>query len=64
MSEKPVSPWKLTQGRIVLLVMGALLLLYTASALLGGLSDYQQLRNASLPGAEPAPSEPAPAPGS
>ena len=55
--DKPVSPWKLTQGRIVLLVLGVLIVLITISALNGGLGDYQQLREASMPGATP----PAPA---
>lgn len=55
--DKPVSPWKLTPGRIVILILGVLLVLYTASAMMGGLSNYQQLRDASTPGATP----PAPA---
>lgn len=45
--EAKLSPWKLTSGRILLLVMGALLLVYVASALLGGLDNYQALRQAS-----------------
>ena len=44
---KPQSPWKLNSGRIVLLILGALLLLYLASALLGGLGNYQQLKEAA-----------------
>jgi hypothetical protein len=39
-----VSPWKLTPGRIVILVMGVLLILYTISALMGGLTNYQVLK--------------------
>jgi hypothetical protein len=42
--EKPVSPWKLTPGRIAILVMGVLLILYTISALMGGLTNYQALK--------------------
>ena len=42
-----LSPWKLTSGRIVLLILGALIALYTASALLGGLGNYQALREAA-----------------
>lgn len=42
-----LSPWKLTSGRIVLLVLGALLAVYIASAVLGGLDNYQALRQAS-----------------
>lgn len=60
--EKPISPWKLTPGRILILVMGVLLVVYTASALMGGLSNYQALRDAALPA--PSPTQPAPAPGS
>lgn len=62
--DKPISPWKLTPGRIVILILGVLIIVYTASALMGGLSNYQTLRDASLPAATPAPAEPAPAPGS
>ena len=40
----PASPFKLTQGRIVLLVLGVLLVLMTASALFNGLGNYQQLK--------------------
>lgn len=53
--EKPISPWKLTPGRIVILILGALLIAYTASALMGGLGNYQTLKeSASTP---PAPAE-------
>lgn len=62
--EKPLSPWKLTPGRIVLLILGVLLIVYTASALLGGLSNYQMLREASSPAESATPAEPAAAPGS
>ena len=61
--EKPPSPWKLTPGRIVLLIMGLLLVLYTAAALLGSLTNYQLVREGareqtSAPGAQ-VPGEPA-----
>lgn len=46
--DKPISPWKLTPGRILLLVMGVLVIVYTASALMGGLSNYQALRDAAI----------------
>ena len=42
--QKPPSPWKLTPGRIVLLILGVLLVLYTVSALMGGLTNYQLLK--------------------
>ena len=52
---KPLSPWKLNSGRIVLLILGALILTYFVSALLGGLGNYQQLKEA----AQDAKSQPA-----
>lgn len=55
MEEKPLSPWKLTQGRIVILVMGVLLILIVLSALMGSLTNYQQLREAAA--TPPAPAE-------
>lgn len=45
--QKPISPWTLTPGRILILIMGVLLIVYTASALMGGLSNYQALRDAA-----------------
>lgn len=45
--DKPISPWKLTPGRILLLVMGILLIIYTASALMGGMANYQTLKDAA-----------------
>lgn len=45
--DKPLSPWRLNPARIVILLLGALMLLYVASAMLGGLGNYQQLREAS-----------------
>jgi hypothetical protein len=44
---KSQSPWQLNSGRVVLLVMGVLLLAIVASTLLGGLNNYQQLRDAA-----------------
>ena len=55
--DQPLSPWKLTPQRIVLLILGILLVLIIASQLLGGLSNYEQLKEASGPAATP----PAPA---
>ncbi len=62
--DKPISPWKLTPGRIVILILGVLLVLYTASALMGGLTNYQVLKEASSPAETPVQPAPAPAPGS
>jgi hypothetical protein len=44
MADQNPSPWKLTPARIVILILGALIVLYTASTMLGGLSNYQQLK--------------------
>lgn len=44
---KPLRPFQLNGSRIVLLVLGVVLLAIIASTLLGGLSNYQQLREAS-----------------
>lgn len=47
--KKPDSPFRLNRSRIVLLVLGALLLTYIISAMLGGLGNYQQLKEAATP---------------
>jgi len=60
---KPQSPWKLNSSRVVLLVLGGFLVVYFISALFGGLTNYQELKEATQAakaGAE-APAEPAPA---
>lgn len=44
----PDSPFKLNTGRVVLLVLGLLLVLYTLSALLGGLGNYEKLKEGAL----------------
>lgn len=41
------SPFKLNGARITLLLMGALMLVYIVSAMLGGLGNYQALREAA-----------------
>jgi len=38
------NPWRLNGGRVVLLVLGVLLLAYIASTFMGGLTNYQQLK--------------------
>ncbi|WP_439601088.1 hypothetical protein [Devosia sp.] len=51
--KKPDSPFRLNRQRIVLLLLGALLLTYVISAMLGGLGNYQQLKeSAAQPAAE------------
>ena len=44
MQEEKLSPFALTKGRIVLLVLGAVLVLIA----MGGMSSYQQLKEASV----------------
>ena len=43
----PQSPWKLNSSRVVLLILGVLILVYLVSGLLGGLGNYQQLKEAA-----------------
>jgi len=45
--KKPDSPFRLNRTRIMLLVMGAILLVYIVSAMMGGLDNYQQLKDAA-----------------
>lgn len=40
----PKGPFTLTPARIVLLILGALVLLYTVSAFMGSLTNYQMLK--------------------
>ena len=66
MDEPKLSPFALTKGRVVLLILGALLVVIAISTSLGGINAYQQLREANTaattaaPG-QTAPAEPAPA---
>ena len=41
---KPQSPWKLNSSRVVLLVLGALLLVYVIAAFSGSLTNYQLVK--------------------
>ena len=43
----PDSPFKLNSARIVLLILGAILLVYIASAFFNGLGNYEQLKEAA-----------------
>lgn len=47
MEEPKLSPFKLTQSRIILLVFGVLVLLIGISTAMGGLNSYQELKGAS-----------------
>jgi hypothetical protein len=43
---KPISPFTLTPPRILILVLGALAITMIIGAILGGVGNYQQLRDA------------------
>ena len=43
---KPIGPFTLTPARIILLAMGALAIFSIVGALLGGVANYQMLRDA------------------
>ena len=47
MEEPKLSPFAPTKGRIVLLVLGAILVLIAISTAMGGLSSYQELKEAN-----------------
>ena len=47
--EEPDSPWRLNPARILILVLGALVLLYAVSTQMGGLGNYQLLKEAAKP---------------
>jgi hypothetical protein len=52
------TPFKLNRGRILLLALGALALTYIIGALLGGVANYRDLRearDAALSSSQPAP---------
>ena len=62
MDEPKLSPFALTRSRIVLLVLGAVLVLIAISMSRGGMSGYQELREArdAATSAAPAVTEVAP----
>ena len=47
--QPPLSPWKLTPARITLLLLGALALVLIIGAIMGGVGNYQQLRESASP---------------
>ena len=53
MPETKPSPFKLNPTRIFILGMGALILLITISMMMGGLGQYQALREAADAAKEP-----------
>ncbi len=63
MDDPKPSPFALNRGRIMLLVLGAILVLIAISTWLGGINAYQQLREANAAATQAAPAEAdAPAP--
>jgi hypothetical protein len=55
--QPPKSPFTLNRSRILILVLGALALLFIIGGITGGVSNYQQLRE-SVSSSEAAPSSP------
>jgi Na+-transporting methylmalonyl-CoA/oxaloacetate decarboxylase gamma subunit len=45
--EPKLSPFKLTQPRIILLIFGVLLLLIVLSTAMGGFNNYKEMKDAS-----------------
>jgi hypothetical protein len=43
----PLSPWTMTPARITILVLGVLALIFIVGAIMGGVSNYQALKEAS-----------------
>jgi cytochrome c-type biogenesis protein CcmH/NrfG len=68
--KKPDSPFRLNTGRIVLLALGVLMLIYIIGAFSGSLTNYQMVKEGAqdqkdaqqAAPAEPAPTTPAPTP--
>lgn len=57
MDEPKLSPFALTRSRIVLLILGAVLVLIAISMSRGGMSGYQQLKEANTAATTTAPAE-------
>jgi hypothetical protein len=45
--QKPISPFTLTRPRILILVLGALALVMIVGAIMGGVGNYQELREST-----------------
>jgi|GEM_PF-4753608 len=52
--QPPLSPWKLTPPRILILVLGILALLMIAGALTGGVTNLEILKEASTSAEAPS----------
>ena len=61
MDEPKPSPFALNRGRILLLILGAVLVIIAISTSLGGINAYQQLREANAAATSAAPTEGSPA---
>jgi hypothetical protein len=57
MEDPKPRPFALNRGRIVLLILGALLVVIAISTSLGGINAYQQLREANTAATQAAPVE-------
>jgi hypothetical protein len=57
MADEKLSPFALNRGRIMLLILGAILVLIAISTWLGGINAYQQLREANAAATQAAPAE-------
>jgi hypothetical protein len=57
MDDPKPSPFALNRGRIVLLILGALLVVIAISTSLGGINAYQQLREANAAATSAAPAQ-------
>jgi hypothetical protein len=55
MTEPKPSPFKLNQGRIMILVLGALIVVIALSTWFGGINAYQALREANAEATSAAP---------
>jgi hypothetical protein len=53
-AEPPISPWKLTPPRILLLVLGVLAILLIVGSIMGGVGNYEMLKE-SVPSSSSAP---------
>lgn len=57
MEEPKLSPFALNRGRILILVLGALIVLIAISTWFGGINAYQSLREANAEATSAAPAE-------
>ncbi|WP_421758976.1 hypothetical protein [Devosia sp.] len=53
-SPKPDSPWRLNPARILILILGALVLVYVVSSVMGGLGNYELLKQAATEAKPPS----------